>query len=815
MGLKSSERPRAAAVQIEWRTTLPAPVIAVAATPAMSRIVAACVDGHGYALDASGTPVWSFATENELWAAACAADGATIAFGSASRNPADGAVHVLDRDGGELARFELGMPVWGLAFDRSGARLAATTWGNECRLYEQDHGSWRETRRIALDGAGAYGVHWIGESILAIVCYGRGVAIYNALGEPLADYGCETAGYNVAADANGNLVVGSTDPALIVISRSGQVTTRRIAGGSRAIAAVATLDDGSLHFAGGFDGRVRALTPSGTRLWEIDLTGEIWSCATTPTGRQLVVGAGDGRVTLLASDVGVDVLRELDARAGALQRGRSNTTPVTAYQAFLDVAARHGLYRYALDFVEEEAEAGRIDEIAQAALIEHLGDACPDEHDDSPAINYQRGRHRQRAGRPWDAAVMFLQATRPPALRLQAYSAAASEFYRAGHPAAALACFRRAREPSFTAEDLRLVYTLARSFESKGELAVARDHLDTILVQDPHYRDVASRLTQMGDTVEPSVASPPDYRELNVHLLGPDGPTADIDPRLQAVVTARAREMSVSDQERAGHVAVMEQLFASGALAPRTAIADVTYDTSAYVRYDFLLPEDDVKKKLEAVNLIGLLKRVDHAVATLDVGTATGRYPGILQGLGYRAHGIDISADAIAYARSKFPPDRCPDLRVGDVRALPYSDAQFDFVSCMMGTFYHIPLEDQARALAEMARVCRPGGIVAISTWDLECPHQTFLSMYSVNEEELIVRNARRITELESLFRDTGFGEVGAIRLGLVPDTISYDLGVETLDQAGLRRLLEIDMAARAATPDKHGQMFIAHGRVV
>ncbi|MEJ2410185.1 MAG: methyltransferase domain-containing protein [Novosphingobium sp.] len=815
MAPKPSERSHAAAVRIEWQTVLPAPVISVAATPAMSRIVAACVDGRGHALDATGAPLWVFATDKELWAAACAADGATIAFGSASWNPADGAVHLLDGGGNEIARFELGMPVWGLAFDRTGTRLAAASWGNECRLYEQDQGHWRETHRIGLEGAGAYGVRWIGESILAVVCYGRGVAIYNAVGEALADYACDTVGYNIAADASGNLLVGSSKPLLVGISRSGQLIARPVAGGSRALAAVATLDDGSLHFAGGFDGRVRALTPSGTRLWEIDLTGEIWSCAATPSGKQLVVGAGDGAVTLLANDVGVDVLRELDARAGELERDCANLPPVSAYRAFLDVAARHGLYRYALDFLEEESGAGRIDETTHAALIEHLGDACPDGHGDCPAISYERGRHRQRDGRPWEAAAMFLQAARSPALRLQAYSAAAGEFQRAGHQAAALACFRRAREPSFTADDLRLVYTLARTFESKGELAVARDHLDTILVQDPQYRDVASRLGQVRGSMANGAGTPPDYEGFNVHLLGPDGPGAEVDPRLHAVVAARAREMSVSDCERAGHVAVMEQLFASGALTPRAAVNDVTYDTSAYVKYDFLLPEDDVKKKLEAVNLIGLVKRVEGARATLDVGTATGRYPGILQGLGYRAHGIDISAEAIAYARSKFPPDACPDLRVGDVRQLPYSDAQFDFVSCMMGTFYHIPLGDQARALAEMARVCRPGGIVAISTWDLECPHQTFLSMYSVKEEELIVRNSRSVTELEMLFRETGFDEVGAIRIGLVPDTISYDLGIETLDQTGLRRLLEIDMAARAATPKKHGQMFIAHGRVV
>src|SRR5262249_3516904 len=141
-----------------------------------------------------------------------------------------------------------------------------------------------------------------------------------------------------------------------------------------------------------------------------------------------------------------------------------------------------------------------------------------------------------------------------------------------------------------------------------------------------------------------------------------------------------------------------------------------------------------------------------------------------------------------------------------------FDEGYFDFVSCMMGTFFHIAHSEQPMALAEMLRVCRPGGVSAISTWDLECPHLTFLSMYSAVEKEMITRNANTLEDMCGLMRNAGFVNVQAVKLALVPDTISYDLGIEELDVDGLKRMLEIDIATRSAMPKKHGEMFIAFG---
>ena len=50
----------------------------------------------------------------------------------------------------------------------------------------------------------------------------------------------------------------------------------------------------------------------------------------------------------------------------------------------------------------------------------------------------------------------------------------------------------------------------------------------------------------------------------------------------------------------------------------------------------------------------------------------------------------------------------------GDAEDLPYENASFDAV---MSTFGVMFTADQARAAGELLRVCRPGGVIALSNW--------------------------------------------------------------------------------------------------
>ncbi len=107
---------------------------------------------------------------------------------------------------------------------------------------------------------------------------------------------------------------------------------------------------------------------------------------------------------------------------------------------------------------------------------------------------------------------------------------------------------------------------------------------------------------------------------------------------------------------------------------------------------------------------------------TLEVGIGTGlNLP--FYGQQARLTGIDFSPDMLALARQRAARlGREADLREADALALPFPDASFDTVVC---TFTLCAVPDERKAVAEMTRVLRPGGLllladhVAASAWPL------------------------------------------------------------------------------------------------
>jgi ubiquinone/menaquinone biosynthesis C-methylase UbiE len=95
------------------------------------------------------------------------------------------------------------------------------------------------------------------------------------------------------------------------------------------------------------------------------------------------------------------------------------------------------------------------------------------------------------------------------------------------------------------------------------------------------------------------------------------------------------------------------------------------------------------------------------AGGVLEVAVGTGRnlpfYPD-----GTRLTGVDWSPGMLAIARRRAADlGRAADLRPGDAQALDFPDSSFDTVLCALGL---CAIPDDRRAVAEMARVLRPGG---------------------------------------------------------------------------------------------------------
>jgi SAM-dependent methyltransferase len=77
--------------------------------------------------------------------------------------------------------------------------------------------------------------------------------------------------------------------------------------------------------------------------------------------------------------------------------------------------------------------------------------------------------------------------------------------------------------------------------------------------------------------------------------------------------------------------------------------------------------------------------------------------------------GIDISADQLAKARRAAEQEGLA-IRFdeGDCQELPYDGAEFDAVASAFGAIF---ATDHERTAAELARVCRPGGRLALTAW--------------------------------------------------------------------------------------------------
>jgi demethylmenaquinone methyltransferase / 2-methoxy-6-polyprenyl-1,4-benzoquinol methylase len=92
----------------------------------------------------------------------------------------------------------------------------------------------------------------------------------------------------------------------------------------------------------------------------------------------------------------------------------------------------------------------------------------------------------------------------------------------------------------------------------------------------------------------------------------------------------------------------------------------------------------------------------------LDVATGTGLVASGLVRRGFRVTGVDQSLEMLAHARRRFG-DRV-ELVEASADALPFDDASFDHLTV---TYLLRYVESPGGTLAELARVVRPGGVVA------------------------------------------------------------------------------------------------------
>jgi SAM-dependent methyltransferase len=122
---------------------------------------------------------------------------------------------------------------------------------------------------------------------------------------------------------------------------------------------------------------------------------------------------------------------------------------------------------------------------------------------------------------------------------------------------------------------------------------------------------------------------------------------------------------------------------------------------------------DDTLGAVSAQAISPLLDAVGAApgMRLLDVACGTGALAAEAARRGTEAIGMDFAPTMVAEAVRRHPG---VEFRAGDAEAIPLPDASIDAVTCSFGMLH---LERPERMLAEVARVLRPGGRFAMTTW--------------------------------------------------------------------------------------------------
>jgi demethylmenaquinone methyltransferase/2-methoxy-6-polyprenyl-1,4-benzoquinol methylase len=213
--------------------------------------------------------------------------------------------------------------------------------------------------------------------------------------------------------------------------------------------------------------------------------------------------------------------------------------------------------------------------------------------------------------------------------------------------------------------------------------------------------------------------------------------------------------------------------------------------------FDAIAPRYDLVNRLMTFGLDQIWRRETIAALALspgslllDVACGTGDLSKLAKRRNYRVVGVDLSAGMLTANHSGVP------LLQADCSRLPFRDGTFDGLVC---GYALRNFTDLAGALAETARVLRPGGRLAIL--EVDAPRSTFLRTgYDIWFKRVVPRLGAALSDREAyeyLPRSVAYLPPTPILRRMVADAGYSGVGIRPL-AGGLSQLL---YATRSGVP--------------
>ena len=144
----------------------------------------------------------------------------------------------------------------------------------------------------------------------------------------------------------------------------------------------------------------------------------------------------------------------------------------------------------------------------------------------------------------------------------------------------------------------------------------------------------------------------------------------------------------------------------------------------------------------------------------LELGCGPGRFVAMMAQLGYEIVGVDpVAYDDWDRIRAQLPVTLLNGIRA---EQLPFSDSQFDHVTCLGALLY---FEDPERALAEIRRVMKSGGRLIVRTVN----RNNFYTLATGRKLDPASRNIYSEDELRTFLESAGFSIARSFTYGFWP----------------------------------------------